>query len=58
MLEEFGYSIDEANNGVMALTKIQERIELVREEQAEMYKIILLDYSMPDLDGPQTARRI
>ena len=23
-----------------------------------MYKIILLDYSMPDLDGPQTARRI
>ena len=31
---------------------MQERIELVRAKQAEMYKIVLLDYSMPDLDGP------
>ena len=23
-----------------------------------MYRLIFLDYSMPDLDGPQVARRI
>ena len=25
---------------------------------AEMYKTILLDYSMPDMDGPETARQM
>jgi len=25
---------------------------------AEMYKTILLDFSMPDMDGPETARQM
>ena len=28
---------------------------LVEKGKAEMYKLIILDYSMPEMDGPQVA---
>ena len=31
---------------------------LVLEGKAPMYKVILLDYSMPDMDGPQVSIKI
>ena len=38
---------------------IEERIQLIRDDQtAEMYKTVLLDFSMPDMDGPETARQM
>ena len=59
MLVELGYTNnDQAYSGNGALQKIYERFELVRVSQARMYQVILLDYSMPDLDGPQVAQRI
>jgi len=31
---------------------IQERLELTYRGEASMYRLILLDYSMPEMDGP------
>ncbi len=47
-----------AMKGTEALKRIQERLELVYKGEASMYKIILLDYSMPEMDGPQVAVEI
>ena len=52
MLEHQYIEIDQAISGSIALNLIKERIRLVQEENAPMYKIILLDYSMPEMDGP------
>ena len=43
---------DYALKGTEALKLIQERLELVYRGEAVMYKVILLDYSMPEMDGP------
>ena len=37
---------------------IQSRIELVYRGQANMYSVIFVDYSMPEMDGPQVAIEI
>ena len=58
MIESLGHKTDSALNGNRALQTIKERLDLVKKGQAEMYKVILLDYSMPDIDGPQVAQRI
>ena len=52
MIEEIGYEVDQATRGAIALQLFRERIELVLSGKAEMYKIIFLDYSMPEMDGP------
>ena len=46
---------DTALSGPIAIELIKERLEKVLEGQATMYKFILMDYSMPEMDGPQTA---
>ena len=43
---------DAALEGREALNLIQTRLELVYRGEASMYKVILLDYSMPEMDGP------
>ena len=55
MLKELEFEVDIAMGGQFALQMIQERLEMVLEGSQEMYKIILLDYSMPGMDGPQVA---
>ena len=52
MLGQLGIPSDCAMNGEMAVKLITERISLCEKEEATMYKIVLLDYSMPDMDGP------
>ena len=49
---------DTALSGSIALELIKERLEKVLQGQASMYKFILMDYSMPEMDGPQTAEKI
>ena len=45
-----------ALSGYEALAKIRERIEqCANNQQLSMYKVILLDYSMPGMDGLTTA---
>ena len=42
----------------MAIEQVEKRISLVGKGEAEMYKVILLDFSMPFMDGPEVATRI
>ena len=58
MLQEKSYTVDCASSGYQALDLIMKRNELVRQGYAQMYKLILLDFSMPDIDGPEVARQI
>ena len=52
MMVSLNVKSESAISGMSALVKMQDRIEHMREGKAQMYKIILLDYSMPELDGP------
>ena len=61
MLESKGLTCDSALNGPRALTLFQNRIEQVIEGKANansMYKLVLLDFSMPVMDGPKVATRM
>ena len=41
------------------MTKLTERIEEIQnDEQQKIYRVILLDYSMPVMDGLETAKEI
>ena len=52
------YESDIALNERKALQLFEDRIEKVRQGEAEMYKIVLLDYSMPGIGGLEVARII
>jgi len=58
MLDQKGIEIDCALNGKIALKLIQQRFEQVRAKQGRMYRLILLDFSMPEMDGPELAREL
>jgi signal transduction histidine kinase/ActR/RegA family two-component response regulator len=49
VLEDWGFDIDLAENGVIALEKIQEN---------DHYALILMDISMPEMDGYTCTREI
>ena len=52
MLTEIGVKTEIANGGAAALDAITKRAQQVVEQGLEMYRLILLDYSMPEIDGP------
>ena len=52
MLLSKQHEIDFALDGMTAIEMIKKRLSLVYAHQGEMYKLILLDYSMPGMDGP------
>ena len=56
MLECKGIMSDRALAGTQAIALVRKRIEQFKSDQTiTMYKLILLDYSMPGMDGPQVA---
>ena len=52
----FGVSADEAVSGQEALNLIKDRLNLMRFGNASMYQLVLLDYSMPVMNGLETAQ--
>ena len=46
---------DTASSGSIALKLIKKRAKKVITGSDHMYKAILMDYSMPEMDGPCTA---
>ena len=59
MLLDIGYESESAMDGKEALSKIKERVSNFKEFGCPpMYKIILLDYSMPEMDGPTVAQTL
>ena len=55
MVKDEGYSCDSALSGSEAIEMVLNRLEQVYHGQAQMYKLILLDFSMPGMNGPETA---
>lgn len=51
ILEEYGFIVDEANDGTVAVEKIRNAI-------ANEYDLILMDIQMPYMDGYQATREI
>ena len=59
MLTEMNQKSDKALNGKEALQLVPERIEKIRAgEQVQMYTLLIVDYNMPVVDGPQFARTV
>ena len=56
MIDDLGFSVDEASSGAEALQLFEQRIQKAMSGEAPMYRVVLLDYSMPLMDGPQVAR--
>ena len=52
MLEARGLSSDKAISGPTAIELIQKRLEMMAVKSADMYTLIICDYSMPEMDGP------
>jgi signal transduction histidine kinase/DNA-binding response OmpR family regulator len=52
-LQSLGASAEQANNGLEALGMIDHRHQAGRD-----YDVIIVDWKMPDIDGPETIRRI
>ena len=52
--QNFNLNIDSANDGEQALKKVKQKYRV----QGETYKLILMDFSMPLMDGPTSARQI
>ena len=56
MLESRGVMSDRALGGNQAVAHFKKRIEqFMSDPTAGLYKLVLLDYSMPDMDGPEVA---
>ena len=53
MLERFGYSFDEAGNGVDAIELIKEA-----DRRDASYDILLIDWNMPHLNGVDTLKKL
>ena len=47
-----------ALSGREALEIVMARIQLMANEEAPMFKIILMDYMMPEMNGPMTVKRM
>ena len=59
MLDQENIAFDIAFRGSMALSCIEQRIDEINQGRTKlMYKVIFLDYSMPDMDGPKVATEI
>ena len=58
MLEEKKVQSVCTQTGKEAVEIVMQRIELFKQGKAPMFKIILIDYSMPEMDGPTAVKKI
>ena len=56
LLKAQNYESDLSLNEQKAIQLFKERVQKVKRGEAEMYKIVLLDYSMPGIGGLEVAR--
>ena len=55
LLEQFNVQSDYCNDGSEAIKLVQDRCH---NSNLPMYKLILMDYSMPECDGPTATAKI
>ena len=53
-----GISCDSTMVSTNAVNIVEDRIAKVLRGTAEMFKILLIDYSMPDMDGLELVRKL
>ena len=53
LLEKKGHICDQAEDGVVAVEKVSQAIQ-----EGRQYDSVLLDYEMPNMDGPTAAQKI
>ena len=58
LLKDRGYNCESYVRPLEGIGAVKNRFNLTVQGIAPMYKIIFLDFSMPDIDGPQVARMI
>lgn len=58
MLQSLSHDPDSAEDGNSALSSVMERAQDVFAGKQEMYKLILMDFSMPDMNGTEVTRKI
>ena len=58
MLKFMNNDCNHALNGQDAIQAVKTRITDVEQNKTEMYRIIFLDYNMPDINGPEVAQEI
>ena len=51
MLSSQGLACDTALSGPQALNLLDARIQLEQKNKAQMYKIVIVDFCMPEMDG-------
>ena len=54
LLSARGIAIDSANDGLEAIQMIKTK----HEREKTSFKLILMDYSMPECDGPEATKAI
>ena len=57
-LRSDGHSCTEAEDGFEAIKVVEERMESVDRGESKMFDVILMDFIMPNLDGPGATRQI
>ena len=54
LFKQFGVECDQAFNGTESIKKVRN----LSESGQPLYKLIMMDYSMPDCNGPEATRQI
>lgn len=58
MFESSGLECSIASGGYKAVEYVRQRVESEKNGTGSMYRLLLLDYSMPDMNGPEVAIEI
>ena len=60
LLKHHKQAIESANDGLQAVEKFKNKLEAVKNSNYTLkpYKVIFMDYNMPNCDGPTAVKKI
>ena len=53
-----GHTCTETEDGLQAIERVEERVDLSNEGHGKPFNAILMDFIMPNMDGPTTTKEI
>jgi two-component system sensor histidine kinase/response regulator len=57
LLHLYGYALDQAEDGLMSINKVKAKIQN-SSGQKNQYDVILMDFVMPNVDGPTATKAV